>query len=391
MHPFPHIGAMTRAIGVAAYVLVSCVTPAAAAPANPQANLAPPSRPFVPKKPFLKVSYDCILLGPLAYDEEPDVYHAFFYEPDYPRDRHHEAVFKRNAEMWEERMPSLLQAAGKCADSDTKMVLQLGHLVQGDCGTPELYRKMLQSAIGKCKAAFPRTPFLTTPAPQDRKGPGAQEAYDKTIPAFLSKELRHTVNGGTFCLMQGPDLFLFIDEAKPDLDEIEKAFRDHQIARYKFVISASPVIPIDDANAPLLLFKNKPDPRRRMRELFLKNDVIVLSAAGRLMELSEVMTDSGRITQLLVNSLYVRGKMAVPKEEASGAREYGKFQPSREEIRKKKKRDHRPLLYEYKNALSRYERYRFAGFAVLKISGDGVVAEIHGGDSADVTKTIKLR
>ena len=383
--------ATTRILAVALIGIAFRVSSANATP-EPPAKLMPPSKPFVPKKPFLTTSYEVVLLGPFYYDgTKPETFHAYYYEPDYPRDKHHDRIFERNARMWKERMPSLLQAAGKSANLKTKMVIQLGNLMQGECGSPSLSRKMIKEALETYKKAFPKTPCLTTPDRHDRRGHGAAAAYDAAVFPFISKELRRTVKKATFCQMQGPDLFLFIDSAQPDIEEIEKTFREHQTARYKFVVCAAPLIPIDDWSAPNLLFGRKPDPRRRMRELFLKNDVIVLSHGEGLIGLSEVITDSGRITQLLVDSVFTHKNAAIPRAEASGARDYGKFQPNKDEMRKKKKQDWRPILYEYKNALTRYERYRFAGFGVLKISGEGVVAEIHGGDSAKVAKTFKLR
>lgn len=365
--------------------------PVQAAP-EPPARLAPPAKPFVQKRPSATTAYELVLLGPMYYDgTKPETFHGYYYEPDYPKDKHHTWVFKRNAQMWQGPMPSLLRAAGACANTKTRMTIQVGNLIQGECGSPSLARQMLEEALETYKKAFPKTPCVTTPGRHDRLGHGAAEAYDAVIYPFLAKEIRRTVKKSTFCYTQGPGLFLFIDAANPDIDEIKKTFRDLRISRYKFVVCSAPLIPIDNWSAPGLLFGRKPDPRRALREIFLENDVIVLSHGEGIIGLSEVITDTGRITQLLIDSLYAGKGAATVREESTSVRDYGKFQPSREEMRRKKRPDWRPLLYEYKDALTRYERYRFAGFGVLKVSAAGVVAEIHAGTSDKPAKTFKLR
>ena len=89
-------------------------------------------------------SYSIVLLGDTHFDTEPaSVYHSDYNEPVEWLNRVQRAEFARNGEMWRERCPRLLKRAACLIDDDTRMVFQLGDLIQGDCGNPEVHKKML--------------------------------------------------------------------------------------------------------------------------------------------------------------------------------------------------------------------------------------------------------
>ena len=105
--------------------------------------------------------YSVSILGDVHYDAtERNVYHAN-YRPEIPwKARVCEREFKRNAEMWKDRLPRLISSAAAVRTADTAFLLQLGDLIQGDCCDRKLHDKMLiEAKKACCKAPFCRIFF----------------------------------------------------------------------------------------------------------------------------------------------------------------------------------------------------------------------------------------
>ncbi|MFA5204014.1 MAG: metallophosphoesterase [Lentisphaeria bacterium] len=331
-------------------------------------------------------SYQVLVLGDTHFDADPAVYHRDYHEPDSRLNHIQRAEFARNAEMWSGYGPRLLRAVGRQVTADTAFVLQLGDLVQGDCGNPQVHSRMLLDALQLCQKAFPGLPFLTTAGNHDIRGTGAAAAYRDTLLPYLSRELKQPVRSLNFCFSHGPDLFLFIDFNDPDPEVIRRALAEHGGARYKFVVTHGPVIPSDNHAAAWFLFGGADRTRAEMRELFLKNDVIVLAGHTHTLELAECATDAGRITQLIANSVWMNEPLAKPAVQFEHPADYGRRQ--REEYQNL---EGARLLDEYRPALTRYFLAEGAGYVRLDITPDGVTAVFFGGDRPAPALTFRLR
>ena len=89
-------------------------------------------------------NYNMVILGDTHFDTEPaSVYHSNYNEKVEWLNRVQRAEFARNGEMWRERCPRMVKRAACLVDDNTRMVLQMGDLIQGDCGKGEVHRKML--------------------------------------------------------------------------------------------------------------------------------------------------------------------------------------------------------------------------------------------------------
>ena len=131
----------------------------------------------------LEKKYSIVLLGDTHFDTEPaSVYHADYNEPVEWLNRVQRAEFARNGEMWRERCPLLLKRAAQLIGSDTKMVFQLGDLIQGDCGNPEVHKKMLEDVMNRFKSELHGLPFVTVTGNHDIRGTNAKEAYHAYMP-----------------------------------------------------------------------------------------------------------------------------------------------------------------------------------------------------------------
>lgn len=332
-------------------------------------------------------SYQVILLGDTHFDGPYEVYHNEYAEPDEKLNRIQRGEFARNEAIWKERGPRLLKAAADQMTAKTFGVIQVGDLVQGDCGNPRTHSRMLLDALTAFKGEFGSLPLLTVAGNHDVRGPGAEEAYRQTLLPYLSRELKTEISATTFYFMMEEDLYLFIDFNAPDCEVIRKAFARHSDARYKFVITHGPVIPADSRSCFWFLFGNGADTLRRyFREVFLQNDVIVLTGHEHALELLECMTDSGRITQLMVNSVWSSEKLARYVQNTDQPGDYG------QKLRKfYKNSDGVQLLAEYQTAVTRYWKADGAGFFRLDISPESVIAYYFGGDSRIPSKMIRLR
>lgn len=146
--------------------------------------------------------YNMVILGDTHFDTEPaSVYHSFYDEPVEWLNRVQRAEFARNGEMWRERCPRLLKRAACLVDENTKMALQMGDLIQGDCGNPDVHKKMLEDVMNRFKAEFGGLPFVTVAGNHDIRGKGclprvyAQKNVGGTIKGNPEDDLRVQCRG----------------------------------------------------------------------------------------------------------------------------------------------------------------------------------------------------
>ena len=179
-------------------------------------------------------AYNIIILGDTHFDTEPaDVYHSHYNEPTEWLNRVQRAEFARNGEMWRDRCPRLVKRAACLIDGDTRQILQMGDLIQGDCGSGEVHRKMLDDVMNSFKASFGGSlPLVTVVGNHDIRGTDAEKVYHEYMPQRMSEELGQPVTKTTFAYWIGPDAFIVIDFNHPDDEEVEKLLKEHWIQRF---------------------------------------------------------------------------------------------------------------------------------------------------------------
>lgn len=123
-------------------------------------------------------NYSIVILGDTHFDTEPaDVYHSHYNEKVEWLNRVQRAEFARNGEMWRERCPRLLKRCACLADENTQIALQVGDLIQGDCGNGDVHRKMLDDVMNAFKKEFGGLPFVTVEGNHDVRGTDAKKVY----------------------------------------------------------------------------------------------------------------------------------------------------------------------------------------------------------------------
>lgn len=330
------------------------------------------------------MDYRIILIGDTHYDTATEVYHSDYNEPDERLNRIQRAEFERNAKLWSGASPQMMAAAGRRTTDKTSFVIQVGDLIQGDCGNPAVHSRMLLDALALFKKNFGTLPFLTVTGNHDVRGPQAAEAYRETAPAYHARELNMDIRSTTFYFRHGKDLFLFIDFTAPDEDVIREAFNVHADARHKFVVSHGPVVASDCYFAAWMLFGyGNTEKRAAFRKLFAANNVIVLTGHSHTVEYQVYEEDGGTIRQIIMNSVWELPEQKNMTLIHSDPAEYGVEQP------RYNRPVNLPVIDEYRPGIRHYARYHGAGYATLDI-GDEVTVHYYGGDSDDPAVTFTL-
>lgn len=340
--------------------------------------------------------YRVLLLGDTHYDADKEIYHSACYENGKKTAPVIEKEFARNATMWKERCPKLIASAYSKKTPDTSFVLQLGDLVQGDCGDPVVHTKMLNDTICYLKNAMPGLPFLTVVGNHDVRGKDARGAYERYMPARITEELNlPQINAGievkrtNFAFRHKEDLYVFVDFDRPNDNVIKEAFKQHADARYKFVITHGAVLPWDAWGVTYGLYGGKVNKRRdEMRKVFAENNVIVLTAHVHAFAYCKYEDENGTISQLMINSVWMEDspkelEVIATKPEDIGSnvkRLYGKAEKE---------------LFVLDSFKSGIKEYFFAkgsaGYATMDVSDDGVIITYYICDNKEPAKVIKLR
>lgn len=331
--------------------------------------------------------YSIVILGDTHYDAKPDsIYHTGYTDPNPTREANHRKEFVRNASMWEQRIPKLLGRAASLVDNGTKMIFQVGDLIQGDTGCAEDHKKMLGDAMGRIKTALGASlPFISVAGNHDLRSSDdriSRKAYEEFMTETMSRELGKPVEKSTFSFIIGKDAFIAINFTYPDDAEIEKLLKETEGARYTFLLVHSPVFPYDDVkyyNWYLHGRDKDPQARLHLRKLFAERDVIVLCGHAHTTELFDWCGDGGRITQMTMNSVWSKEALGTYTVFKKGPDQYGTIRPDT------------PLFDEFRPGLQRYIFSYSAGSYKLNVSDTGVSIDFYAGDSPVRSERFVLR
>ncbi|MBX6316116.1 MAG: metallophosphoesterase [Isosphaeraceae bacterium] len=320
-----------------------------------------------------------LALGDVHFDRL-DHHDREWLRRDHPNDVHQVENYSR---ITREVTPALLAELRRtiaCSDVPVQAVVQLGDLIEGLCGTPELAHRQCEEAVAFLRDADLGAPFLFTKGNHDITGPGAREAFDRVLRPFNADQAGRVLEAASFVIERGEALFAFLDAYDPGaLDWLERTLAA-QSARLVFVLLHPPVVPFG-ARATWHLFAKpaQQDQRRRLLHLLGKHRAIVL--CGHLHKYGVVVrrTDCGPFLQLALCSVLPRPDVR-PKDVVEGVAHFGpdlvrlepKFSPATEPERRAALQAEAPFIqyYEYADA---------PGYARLTIRGTRVTADLQAG------------
>lgn len=381
---------MRRALSIALVLAVALAGWCAPAP-------APDSR-----------TYSVTVLGDLHFDADPpETYHSALMAKHTPKDMpNHFREFKRNAHMWREGGLSrrMVAASAACVTPDTAFAIQLGDIIQGDCESDDIHKKMLTDMARFLKGEYPsHLPLAIVAGNHDIRSGRTWRAAEKSFADFSSewhgKELRalrsdDTPTGTDFVFRQGPDIFFVFDFNDTLASTNAKAQRVHfkrqmellkanKAERYTFVFSHGPVLPFASARVNRWFLLGSPaldDERRALRAELASRNAIALSGHTHRLEFKDAEFPEGRITEYTLSSVMASGDKDMPPGPNVKA-----VSPENYNVKDKSLRE------EYAPYMRRYRYAVGAGHAKLRISDEEVCLDYYDRDSTNVTETINLR
>lgn len=340
--------------------------------------------------------YSVSVLGDVHFDAvERDVYHSK-YRPELPwKAKVCEREFKRNAEMWRDRLPRLIRSAAAVRTSDAAFLLQLGDMIQGDCCDKALHRKMLEDAEKACRCGFGDLDFRMVCGNHDIREMVTRDggaAFDE----WSGKP-------SVWSVQEGPDVWIFVDFMRPDVDAIFAELKKSEGCRYLFFVSHAPVSPSDNWGFYWFLLGDDPKldvVRRRLRRELTRRNAIVLAGHVHCTSLMEWKTCDGVLTQFTANSVWTRPEQMSAPLAADDPASFGSLYVRRNASDKPDEYDGKytvrtreeslALMAEYAD-MTTYMRWNDAGHYRLEVSSDAVYMLFYAGDSREVTRRFKLR
>jgi len=343
--------------------------------------------------------YSVLVLGDVHFDApEIGVYHAH-YKPKAGRAAE---IFplrmKREHDQWSGLMQRLAAAARKGIRADTKFVLQLGDLIQGNCAKVDVHAKMLEDGFAYFKKTVsPDLPFVPVVGNHDvdqnswLDKKSAMDVYCETMFPKLTQELGRTIDNTTFAFRQGPDLFLYADFNFPDPERILNLLEDNADVRYTFIVSHGAVVPVGLGKGYrwfLLGKKEHESARRKLFSVLCRRNAIALVGHNHVTSLVDVKTTEGRLTQFMATSVWSAEKQALMIPKHASPADYAKVPKSSKQY---DVNDARALFDEYRPSLSNYFLSSMQGRFMLDVSDDSVAMVTYGGDSPEPSCFFLLR
>jgi len=331
------------------------------------------------------------LLGDLHFDRLD--HHDFQWlaasgKPDHPQ-------ILRYSELTKEVMPKLFSAVQQQVATDkAAMVIQVGDLVEGLCGSDALAQKQNQEALAFVKEAALGAPFLFTKGNHDVTGPGSEGAFRDVFHPFL-KETAKPFSGtidlehSCYAIAHGNAHFLFFDAySKKSLDWLETALATCT-RRHVFVVIHPPVVPYG-ARATWNLYAKDKSSREKLLNLLGRREVMVLGGhIHKYSTLQRRTEGSGRFVQVAVSSVVSPG--AVKAKDELGAQEYTGDQIKVEPKHSPETESQRRAVYEAECPwVSQFAYADLPGFAMVQVQGEQVTLRMHAGSSGEVWREVDL-
>ena len=350
-------------------------------------------------------AYSVAVLGDLHYDVAPDgVYHAAFRKEwdGTGRRTSRNREFARNAANWSGPTQRMLAASGRCVTSDTRFVLQLGDLIQGDCDDFPTHARMLRDALALTTGFYPAgLPFVSVCGNHDirdgsdRNDIAAAKPYAEVMVPFCRDQLGSmacgTVDGTTFGFRCGPDLYVAVDYngGRKVLPAVRRILDGNRDVRYTFVAVHGGVFPFNCSPDREFFLGGKADDdvRREMRALLAGRQAIVLCGHTHCLELKEAAFPEGTLTEVTMNTVWKDGSAenpAMPRVLIEGVGAYGTD-------RARRTPEIEAMFGEYRPYMTRYFLSNAVGHARLRVSDEGVWFDYFGHDALVPTRTFHLR
>ena len=338
-------------------------------------------------------AYAVSILGDTHFDAEPEsVYHSHYDESNKWAKIQHEE-FRRNGEMWRARCRELLASSARLAyEQDTRFILQLGDIIQGDCDDVPTHKKMLDDCIKMLREPYPANlPFLTVVGNHDFRGKGAWDAYFQFAEPFMSREIGKDVKYPAFSFRLGKDLWVFCNFETKDLNPICDLIDADPEARRVFLVTHGPFTTFECGGSYRWRLGGRKDceaSRPRLYETLSRRHAIVLSGHTHTTNFYRHENRFGGFSEFTANSVWAKPELATGVPIQHKAADYGKLGISR--VAPEKRADYTRELDFFRSGLKEYFYNNGAGHYRLDVSDAAVTMAFYPGAATEPARTFKL-
>ena len=335
--------------------------------------------------------YSVAILGDTHYDAEPEsVYHSHYDESNKWAKVQHEE-FRRNGEMWRTRCPQMLEASAALAHQlDTRFVLQLGDIIQGDCDDVETHKKMLDDCIKLLRKPYPAgLPFFTVMGNHDFRGKGARKAYLDFAEPFMSREAGCIAKYPAFSFRQGDDLWVFCDFETLNLDPISDLIDADPSARYVFLVTHGPfTTPVSEGSFRWRLGGWKCEKTRpRLYKTLSRRHAIVLSGHTHTTDFYRHENKFGGFSEFTANSVWAKPELATAVPICSKIEDYA---PNPKLVKSEKVEDCKREIEFFRPGIKGFFHNKGAGHYRLDVSDEAVTMAFYPGAAREPARTFHL-
>lgn len=345
--------------------------------------------------------YSVAILGDTHYDAEPEsVYHSHYDESNKWAKIQH-AEFRRNGEMWRERCQRLLASSGELAHGcDTRFVLQLGDIIQGDCDDAPTHKKMLDDCIKMLRGRYPQgLPFLTVMGNHDFRGKGARKAYLDFAEPFMAKEIASLTGNvaaakyPVFAFRFGLDRWVFCDFEMKDLKPVIDAVEADAGARHVFLVTHGPFTISDDRSFGWRLGGGHmcDGLRPRLYEALSRRHAVVLSGHTHTTTFCRHENSFGGFCEFTANSVWKKDLTALKTGEAiyDDPKDFGAT--GLHALKGERLERFKIELELFRSGIREYFHSRAAGHFRLDVSDGGVEMAFYQGAEKTPTRLFALK
>lgn len=264
------------------------------------------------------------LLGDLHFDRLEHHDHQWLAK-EHPGDV---AQVQNYSRITRELTPLLLARAAddlnrlKTAKAQVPFILQLGDLLEGLCGNPELALRHAREGLDFIRAARFSAPLVMTKGNHDITGPGAPEAYRQILLPFLAESNQAAIHEANFTRQQCGTLIVLYDAYdRASLDWFAQTLAAAKPKKLIFAIHP-PVVPYNArSNWHIYSSPRQAEQREHLLDLLGQYQALVLCGHLHKYSLLKRRTQSGAFIQLAISSVAATSD-GRPRDERSGIDDY---------------------------------------------------------------------
>ena len=344
-------------------------------------------------------AYSVLVLGDVHFDA-PDigVYHAHYKPKNGKLAEIFKSRMKREHDQWSGRMQRLAAAARRDVRPDTKFVMQLGDLIQGNCAKAAVHAKMLEDGFAYFKnTVSPDMPFVPVVGNHDvdnsiwKDKKPAKEVFRETMFPKWTQELGRPVDNTTFAFRQGPDLFLYADFNYPDPVRILNLLEDNPKARHTFLVSHGAIVPVSMGSHFRWFMLGKKEQTAARRQLFselCRRRAIAVVGHNHVTSFARLHTPEGSLAQFMATSVWNAERQATAQPKCTKPEDYARLPKTAKDY---DLADAKALFGEYRPLMRDFYLSNQQGRFMLNVSDESVTVTAYGGDIADPARTFVLR